>query len=341
VAALASGEPLSPAREVFVEVARTVAKVAGNISAAEVAPHHKLQMDLGIDSIGRVDLLQHLEAHFSITLPPECEDKILTVQDVVALVEGAAGAEVRSKPKRTRHLWERARLKQDVLAAGLQLSPGRLFLRSIFDALTSLIMETHVRVRGDGLDNLPVGQPYILVANHSSHLDLPSIRKVVGGSQAARLHAMAAKDYFFDTRFKRWFFTTFLNALPLDREANAAESLAVCKTVLDSGRSILLFPEGTRTLTGELQPFKPGIGVLALELNYPIVPVWLHGTYDALPKGRIIPRPGRIEVRIGKPVDFSAMRAERDRAPSSDLFRRAAAELRARVEELAELKPMS
>jgi long-chain acyl-CoA synthetase len=168
---------------------------------------------------------------------------------------------------------------------------------------------------------------------------LPAIRRVLGPA-AENLHAMAAKDYFFDTPFKHWFFTTFLNALPLDREANAAESLAACKTVLDSGRSILIFPEGTRTLTGELQPFKPGIGVLALELEYPIVPVWLQGTYDALPKGRVLPRNGHIEVRIGAPVDFAHLRNQRELTSTSELYRRAAIELRARVEDLADLPPI-
>lgn len=334
----ATREPLSDVGTVAVEVARTVARVTGTIAAADVAPDHKLQMDLGLDSIGRVDLLQNLEARFNISLPPESEDKILTVQDVITLVETALRAEGKVKPRRTRHLWERARVKQDAIEAGMRMTPGRVFLRHVFEAVTRLIMSTHLRVRGDGVEHLPTDRPYILVANHSSHLDLPSIRKVLG-ARAERLHAMAAKDYFFDTAFKRWFFTTFLNALPLDREANAAESLAVCKTVLDHGRSILIFPEGTRSPTGELQPFKPGIGVLALELGYPIVPVWLQGTFDALPKGKILPYPGRIEVRIGKPVDFSALAAAGDDS-TSDRFRRAAALLREKVEELAELPPI-
>jgi len=128
-----------------------------------------------------------------------------------------------------------------------------------------------------------------------------------------------------------------LNALPFDREDNAAESLALCKTVLENGRAILLFPEGTRSISGELQTFKPGVGVLGIELNVPVIPVHLRGTYDALPKGRSLPRPARIEVRIGPGVDFSALKAERGTAQQTDLYRRAANEVRARVEALANL----
>ncbi|MCX8156481.1 MAG: AMP-binding protein [Verrucomicrobiae bacterium] len=341
VAALAAtpGESLADTSTVAVEVARAVARVAGNLTPAEIEPHHKLQMDLGIDSIGRVDLLQTLEVRFSLTLPPGTEDKVLTVQDVVTVVEQARQQQAAARPRRTRRLWERAQVPHDALQAGMRQTRGRLLLRGLFEAVTGFIMSTHLRVRGDGLEHLPAHGPYILAANHSSHLDLPAIRKVLGPA-ARNLHAMAAKDYFFNTPFKRWFFTTFLNALPLDREANAAESLAVCKTVLDSGRSILIFPEGTRSITGDLQPFKPGVGVLAVELDYPIIPVWIQGAYDALPKGRVIPRPGHIEVRIGPPVDFSVLRAQREQASISDLYRRAAHILREQVEALADLPPL-
>lgn len=332
-------EPLTDTHGVEIEVARTVARIVGNISPADVSPEQKLQMDLGIDSIGRIDLLQHLETKLNINFPSDAESRILTVQDVCSLAREILNANEKAKQKRGRRLWERARIKKDDLEAGMAQKPTRMFLREIWDAVIGFVMKTHIRVRGDGLENLPKRGPYIMVANHSSHLDLAAIRMVLG-PQAQRLHAMAAKDYFFNTRLKGWFFTTFLNALPLDREANAVESLAVCKTVLDCGRGILLFPEGTRTVTGELQPFKPGIGVLALELEVPVVPVWLHGTFQSWPKGRRLPRGGKVEVRIGRPVDLSGLNAERGRGATSELYRRAAALLREKVEELAELPPL-
>ena len=147
---------------------------------------------------------------------------------------------------------------------------------------------------------------------------------------------MGAKDYFFDTRLKSWFFRTFVNALPFDRLENTAEGLAVCKAVLDAERSIVIFPEGTRSITGRLQQFKAGIGVLAVELDVPVIPVYLHGTFAALPKGTSLPRPAHIEVRIGLPAEFSALKAERGKTPPAELYRRAANDLRARVETLSQ-----
>ncbi|MEI7729469.1 MAG: AMP-binding protein [Verrucomicrobiota bacterium] len=337
---VAAPEVITDLNAVEIEVARLVARVAGNLAPADISPAHKLQMDLGIDSIGRVDLLQMIEVRFGVTFPGEAEARIFTVQDVTALVKEAVGSDaLKTKSQRRRALWERAHVRKDVLEAGMQQTAGRRVLRKSWDTVLNLVMDVHVRVRGGGLENLPKTGPYIIVANHSSHLDLPAIRKVLG-PHAEKLHAMAAKDYFFDSSIKAWFFTTFLNALPLDREANAAESLAVCKTVLDSGRALLIFPEGTRTITGELQPFKPGIGVLAMELDVPLVPVWLQGTYAAWPKGRRFPRPGRVEVRIGPPVDLAPLKSARETVAASELYRRSAALLRERVEALADLPPI-
>ena len=118
-------------------------------------------------------------------------------------------------------------------------------------------------------------------------------------------------------------------------ERTTQKTVATCKTVLDSGRAILIFPEGTRSISGELQAFKPGIGVLGIELDVPVIPVHLRGTFESLPKGRSLPRPARISVRIGPAVKLGALKKERGTTPPTELYRRAAAELRARIEALA------
>jgi long-chain acyl-CoA synthetase len=335
-----SGEkPQALESDVEVEVFRAVAKIAG-ISPAEVQIYDKLQMDLGIDSIGRVDLLQELESKLGINLPADLENKLFTVKDVVVVTEEAVKVAAEKRARRFgRSLWERANIKTDTIMDGIKQTPLRTFLRHGFEFLTGLIMSTYLRVKYDGIENLPKNKPFIIAANHCSHLDLPSIRKSLG-SIADNLYAMAARDYFFTNPVKSWFFKTFLNALPMDREANAAENLAVCKIALDAGKSIILFPEGTRSVTGELQQFKPGIGVLAIELDYPIVPVYLQGTYAALPKGRIIPRSRRIEVRFGKPVDFSDLKKQVGKTPSIELYRAAVTRLRKHIEKLSELPPI-
>lgn len=324
---------------VEVEVIKVVGKIA-DVSPSEINIYDKFQMDLGIDSIGRVDLLQELEMRFGIDLPTDLENKLFTVNDLITVVKESINVATEKRGRRFgRSLWNRATIKTDAIMDGLKQTPIRVTLRHCFEFLTGLILSTHLRVRYDGVENLPEHKPFILAANHCSHLDLPSIRKSIG-KFADNLHAMAARDYFFNNSIKSWFFKTFLNAIPMDREANAAENLAVCKTVLDVGKSILIFPEGTRSITGELQQFKPGIGVLAIELDIPIIPVYLSGTYAALPKGRIIPRGGRIDVRFGKPIDYSDLKQQIGKTPMIELYRSAVARLRKHIERLSELPPI-
>ncbi len=331
----------SDANAVFIEVARAVAEVSeGRVAPTEVTPELKLQMDAGIDSIGRVDLLQKLELQLGISIPHESEGKLFTVRDVLSVVEAAqkadAGAPGEVGASKQKRIWERSQSRMGDVEAGMKSSMSKSFLQGVFSTSASVFMNTYLKVECHGLEHIPQSGAYILAANHCSHLDSVAIREVLGG-RAAGLHVMGAKDYFFDTRMKSWFFTTFLNALPFDREENAAESLATCKAVLERGRAILLFPEGTRSITGQLQPFKPGIGVLGVELEVPIVPIYLRGTFESLPKGKSVPRPTRIQVRVGPPVDFSALKQERGTAAQTELYRRAATELRARIEALANL----
>ena len=325
-----------PADVLFSEIAKAVAEVAGHIKADEVTPEMKLQMDLGIDSIGRVDLLQKLELQLGVSIPHETEGKLFSVRDVIHVAESAITAKGMQNTKGAR-IWADSHAgPNDGVHQGMRKSFSKDILQSVFGATTSVFMNTWLRVECFGLENVPKTGAYILSANHCSHLDSVAIREVLG-KRAAGLHVMGAKDYFFDTRLKSWFFTTFLNALPFDREENAAQSLAACKTVLETGRAILLFPEGTRSVSGELQTFKPGIGVLAIELDFPVIPIYLRGTFESLPKGRSLPRPSRVEVRIGPPVDFSALKKERESHPGPELYRKAAAEIRARTEALANL----
>jgi len=328
---------LSPPAEpgsAFVEVARAVAEVATvKLAPADVSPAMKLQMDLGIDSIGRVELLTNLESRLNVTIPQEHEGKLFTVRDVITVVEAAQQSGAGKKSKAPRPLISGDDARMDGVRSGMRESFSKSLLQGLFGTTASVFMNTYLRIECSGRENLPASGAYILAANHCSHLDSVAIREALG-RRASGLYVMGAKDYFFDTHLKSWFFTTFLNALPFDREENAAESLAACKTVLDGGRAILLFPEGTRSLTGELQPFKPGIGVLGIELDAPVIPVSLKGTFESLPKGKALPRPMRIEVRIGPPVDFSKLKAQRGTVSTSELYRKAATELRAKVEAL-------
>ena len=150
-----------------------------------------------------------------------------------------------------------------------------------------------------------VERPFLLAANHSSHLDALTVLKALPPGIRRRTVVAAAADYFFEKRLRAATVGLFLNAFPFSRTTAIRPTLEHCGDLMDDGWSILLFPEGTRSITGQLQPFKSGIGLLGVELMAPVVPVKISGTFEALPKGRTIPRRTAVSVTFGQPLRFT------------------------------------
>lgn len=156
-----------------------------------------------------------------------------------------------------------------------------------------------------GREHLPVDRPFILAANHSSHLDSLSLI-IAGGFSFDKYVFLAAKDYFFDHKSLRLLvLQIFFNLAPFDRSPTPSamkNNLNWCRACVVQNKSLIIFPEATRSLNGELQSFKCGCSLLAYELNLPIVPAYISGTYDCLPKGEFWPQKGQIAVRFGQPL---------------------------------------
>jgi 1-acyl-sn-glycerol-3-phosphate acyltransferase len=144
---------------------------------------------------------------------------------------------------------------------------------------------------------------FVVVANHSSHLDAPLIMCSLPRRLARYLAAGAAGDYFFDVRWRRGLTALFFNAFPVDRGGGSTRG-AKAKTLLSRGVPLLIFPEGTRSRTGEIGAFKPGAAALASACGVPCVPLALIGVSDAHPRGANWPKRGRLPVGVvfGKPM---------------------------------------
>jgi 1-acyl-sn-glycerol-3-phosphate acyltransferase len=153
------------------------------------------------------------------------------------------------------------------------------------------------RERLDGLSGA-----FLICPNHSSHLDVSTLRLALGRQRRWRLAAAAAEDYFFTGHRARAFFAHWLGGFAFRRKGTSPDSIADLVRMLDSGWNVLIFPEGTRSRTGELAPFKPGIGLVATRTGRSVVPVRIVGLHDVLAPGRLLPRPGRVEVRFGEPM---------------------------------------
>lgn len=147
-----------------------------------------------------------------------------------------------------------------------------------------------------------------------------------------RLHRTfpaAAADYFFSSLPRSMVSAILINALPFDRKLKGAESLAVCGELLkNDGNVLILFPEGTRTTTGELGRFRSGIGRLLAGNDLAVLPCYLHGGMKAWPKGTAVPRPFRLHLKIGSPINYGSLDT------TSESVRRICQELQARVADL-------
>lgn len=156
----------------------------------------------------------------------------------------------------------------------------------------------------EGAETFQRLQHFVLVANHSSHLDTICLLAAIPAKVRNRCYSAAAEDYFYTHLFKEQLARLIANTFPFRRRGDVVRSLAACARILERGDNLIFYPEGTRSTSGTPQPFRKGIGVLVQGKAYPVLPAYIKGTHDVLAKGRCVPRTARIQVRIGSPESF-------------------------------------
>jgi len=152
------------------------------------------------------------------------------------------------------------------------------------------------KVRGEAY--IPQHTNFIVAANHSSHLDMGAL-KVSLGDAGHELASLAAADYFFKNKWRRAYFKNLTNLVPMERSGSIRKSLGIAEGVLRGGKSLVLFPEGTRSRSGEMVDFLPSLGYLALHADVGILPAYIEGAHDAMPVGSTIPKQRDLGVYFG------------------------------------------
>ena len=171
-----------------------------------------------------------------------------------------------------------------------------LFCRALF--------RIYFRWRIVDADQVPPTGPVILACNHASFLDPP----MVGTAVTRTINYLARESLFRFPVFGAYL--RALNSVPVDRDGQGAKGLKMILDRLVKGGGIILFPEGTRSKDGQLQPARSGIGLTVIKSDAPVVPVRIFGTYEAWNRRQWFPRPRKIAIRFGKPRDFAELRAE-------------------------------
>ena len=199
--------------------------------------------------------------------------------------------------------------------------------------LFRMLYATYFRWRVYGAENVPKTGAVILAANHASFLDPP----LVGAGLKRDINYLARESLF---RFpvvgailRSW------NSVPVDRDGGGARGLKTILGRLLGGAGIILFPEGTRSRDGKLQPARSGIGLVVVKSNAPVVPVRVFGTFEAYGRNSKFPLPKRVAVRYGQPMQFEKLRAEAKECSKDrlkEIYQEIADEIMAAIAELRE-----
>lgn len=200
--------------------------------------------------------------------------------------------------KRAPEQWRSLRRESGLLSWGAHMA---------WCGLTGAYLRAFHGFRIEGREHLPKRAPFVVVANHSSHLDAVTLAVGLPARMRERAFPIAAGDTFFETPAMAAFAAVFLNALPMWRKKCGSHAMEMLRERLIEGETVyLLFPEGTRTRTGVMAPFRAGIGMLVAGTPVPVVPAWLDGCYAAMPPGSKFPRLRPISLRFGPPLVFAA-----------------------------------
>lgn len=270
-------------KQVIVEVTKT--------EAESVRFNSNFYNDLGVDSLMKVEILSAIQKKEGVDIPDRLAYEINTFADLVKFTkeykEGRSGDE----PGLVQEI-------DEFIRRNCRTKPLHNFAYFIFRWL----FKVYFRKSVFGLENIPPGRSFIIAANHTSLLDFPVILSSLPYRTMKSVFAPAAKDYFYTKKYRRAIIELLFNTFPFERMGDFMKGLKICEALVKNNRSIILFPEGTRVMKDELQPFKPGLGSLALNLNVPILPVYIEGAFKALAKGKVIPLPGKIEIHFGKAI---------------------------------------
>jgi long-chain acyl-CoA synthetase len=285
--------------------------IRARAKSARVRPDANLEIDLGLDSLERVELLTELEATFGIRLSPAAAVEIFTVRQLVSAF--AAGSATHAPAATADHEgW--SRILEDLPARNdpelSTLLRRRTFAAPIIFALIRLIRFLFFRVRAVGLEKLPASGPYLICPNHQSYVDPFVLCGLLPYRVFKDVFFVGAPEYF-EAPLLRWMART-ANLVPVDPDSNLIPAMKASAFGLAHGKILVLFPEGERSIDGTVKKFKKGAPILAQHLGVPIVPVALKGIYEWWPRNQpinwalIAPWSGhRAVIEIGEPITLA------------------------------------
>ncbi|MBN1684977.1 MAG: AMP-binding protein [Gammaproteobacteria bacterium] len=322
----------------------SVLKLATNRPAIRLEDH--LEIDLGFDSLSRVELSAQLEKALRVLITPTIMAQVFTVRELYVALEKIVekpeqlekkGAGLRSVTKTQSQLWQEIlntpprpeiarkiaiRLSQTVKTASVLFTKGLYGLLKVF-----------FWIQREGGENLPRKGPYLLCPNHNSYLDPFLIAATIPNDMINQLFFIGFRAFFETTITKK--LIRLARTIPIDPGVSLIDAMQASGYVLKHNKILCIFPEAARSIDGNVQAFKKGIGILGKELQVNLVPVYIKGSFDAWPRGRRFFKPHPIKVIFGKPYTPEALQKEGKKLGAKDDYEAIALALREKVIELS------
>ncbi len=291
-----------------------------------------LELDLGLDSLQRIELVVSLENKFSIKLPETFASDIQTVGEIVEKIkQSAASISIKEESKEgVASIFSGEPAEEEKKKVGFKQGAVEWLFVSFLTGILKLVFKIFFRLEVKGMENIP-NVPFIIASNHCSNLDGFAAAAALPLNICRTLYFQGFQKYF--THRLTAFFARLAHVIPIDPETYLGKALQLSAYVLKNNKALFIFPEGGRSYDGNIMGFKKGVGILALELNVPVVPASIKGSYESLPKGAYLPRFKKITIRFDKPfypslLDITGQQTGRDKY---QLF---ADKLKKRVEKL-------
>jgi long-chain acyl-CoA synthetase len=281
-----------------------------------VYPSDHLELDLGIDSLGRVELIIAIEQTLNISIPDDLITRVFTVKDLIFQIdklvpeEGAAKEtlpQVKSKTSWNEILNEQPGKN---IINKVDLTPNRITVLGmlLFAEILRLVFRVIWGLKVFGAENIPSRQKCILCVNHSSYLDAFIVEASMPANLRRGIFFIGFRNYFEQPLIRN--IIKYIRVISIDPSVQFVEAMQASAYVLKNNKMICIFPEGQMTIDGNVQEFKKGVGILAKELDIPMVPVFIAGSYNSWPRTKLFPWPHPLKITFGRPFDFEELKKE-------------------------------
>lgn len=298
-----------------------------------------LELDLGLDSLGRIELLLSMQEKLKLELPDAAAMEFFmctTIEELLRKLKKIIPAQAREKTK-PEHTLVWGKILSEPLhgetAARINLLPG--WGQRIFNIIMISILKVIFRVlfllRVKGRENINLKGPYLICPNHTSYLDGLFILCALPFKVVLNTYFVGFSAVFEHPALKP--FVSVARLIPLEVSFNLVEALKAVTFVLRNGKIVCYFPEGQRSIDGELNTFKKGVGILIRELNMPVVPVYLEGAFKTWNRTQRFPHLAPVTVHFGKSMNLQDL-LEGESVAGEEAYRKIALGLQQKVAQI-------